>query len=60
MRVIFAGLAAVALATLSLSVPTSLIATDAQASKMNGKPYGAHAPTARAACFNGACRKKKR
>jgi hypothetical protein len=50
--------AAVALAFLSLSAP-SLITSKAYASKLNGKPYGAHARTRTAACFNHACRKKK-
>jgi hypothetical protein len=53
-----AAVTAVALAVFTLSIPTTLVANKAYASKMDGKPYGAHARTNRAACFNGACRRK--
>jgi hypothetical protein len=51
-------IAAAALTFLSMSGP-SPIASKAYASKMDGKPYGAHARTRRAACHNNACAKKK-
>jgi hypothetical protein len=54
-----AGVAAIALALLSLSGPSTTFTSAAYASKMDGKPYGAHARNRRAACFNGACRKPK-
>ena len=60
MKWIIAIIAVVAvLAVSSFAVPTTTLTSKAYASKFDGKPYGAHARTRRAACFNGACRKKK-
>jgi hypothetical protein len=58
MKWIIGALMAVALAAFGLSVPTSVVSTAVYASKMDGKPFGAHARSSRAACFNGACKKK--
>jgi hypothetical protein len=60
MKWIMGAFMAVALAALGLSVPVSIVSTEAYASKMNGKPYGAHARTRRAACHNGACNKPQK
>ena len=60
MKWVVGAFAALALAALSLSVPVSIFSTEAYASRMNGKPYGAHARTRRAACFENACRKPKK
>jgi len=48
-----------AVAAFSLSGPTPIGSTKAYASKFDGKPYGAHARTRQAACFNNACSKRK-
>jgi hypothetical protein len=60
MKWVVGAFLAMALAVVCLSVPVSVVSTEARASKMDGKPYGAHERSRRRACFNGACRKPKK
>jgi hypothetical protein len=59
MKWIVGAVAAVGIGIIGFSVSAPVLSSKAYASRMNGKPYGAHEKSRRAACFNHACAKKK-
>jgi hypothetical protein len=59
MKWVIGIVSAISLAAISLSVPASVFSTKAYASKMDGKPWGAHGKKSDPACYNHGCDKKK-